>query len=157
MEFSIRDLRPDEYQLLDDFLYEAIFIPEGEELPPRSVTELPELRMYVDGFGSQKGDYALAAEFDGRIAGAVWTRIIPDYGHIDDDTPSFAISLYPEFRGIGAGTALMRAMLERLRAEGWRHASLSVQKANYAARMYFALGFRVYRDNPDEYVMIIDL
>ena len=157
MEFSIRDLRPDEYQLLDDFLYEAIFIPEGEELPPRSVTELPELRMYVDGFGSQKRDYALAAEFDGRIAGAVWTRIIPDYGHIDDDTPSFAISLYPEFRGIGAGTALMRAMLERLRAEGWRHASLSVQKANYAARMYFALGFRVYRDNPDEYVMIIDL
>lgn len=31
--------------------------------------------------------------------GAVWTRIMDDYGHVDDDTPSFAISLYKEYRG----------------------------------------------------------
>ena len=31
------------------------------------------------------------------IVGAVWSRIMKDYGHIGDDTPSLAISLYQEF------------------------------------------------------------
>ena len=30
-----------------------------------------------------------------------------DYGHVDDDTPSFAISLYKEYRRNGIGTQLM--------------------------------------------------
>ena len=31
--------------------------------------------------------------------GAVWTKIMDDYGYVDDDTSSFAISLYREHRG----------------------------------------------------------
>jgi len=30
-----------------------------------------------------------------------------DYGHIDDETPSFAMSLYEEYRNLGIDTALM--------------------------------------------------
>jgi hypothetical protein len=29
-----------------------------------------------------------------------------DYGHVDDETPSFAISLVPKYRGKGIGTRL---------------------------------------------------
>jgi len=36
----------------------------------------------------------LVAEIKEKIVGAVWARIMDDYGHIDDETPSFAISLY---------------------------------------------------------------
>ena len=33
----IRELRADETELLKDFLYEAIFIPEGVESPDKSI------------------------------------------------------------------------------------------------------------------------
>lgn len=93
MEYIIRELTEDEYPVLDDFLYEAIFIPEGVEAPSRDIINRPELRVYTEDFGRHKGDMALGAVVSGRIVGAVWVRIMNDYGHIDDETPSFAISL----------------------------------------------------------------
>lgn len=33
----IREIRKDEYKLLEDFLYEAIFIPVGVEKPSRDI------------------------------------------------------------------------------------------------------------------------
>ena len=74
-------------------------------------------------------------EIKEKIVGAVWVRIMNDYGHIDDETPSFAMSLYEEYRNLGIGTALMGAMLQFLREKGYKQASLSVQKANYAVRI----------------------
>ena len=143
MEHIIRGLDPREYEVLEDFLYEAIFIPEGVEPPPRDIIKRPELQVYVENFGTRRGDYALCAECEGRIVGAVWTRIMDDYGHIDDETPSFAISLYKEYRGQGIGTALMREMLKVLKNAGFLRASLAVQKANYAVTMYKKVGFEI--------------
>lgn len=97
------------------------------------------------------------AEVDGKIVGAVWTRIMDDYGHIDDQTPSLAISLYKEYRGRGIGTELLRRMLERFRLDGYKSVSLSVQKANYALRMYEKTGFRTVADRGDEVLMICRL
>lgn len=37
MDYIIREMRSEEYCLLSDFLYEAIYIPEGIEPPPKSV------------------------------------------------------------------------------------------------------------------------
>ena len=118
---------------------------------------MPELQIYVEHFGERPDDSCLVAEADGRIVGAVWTRIMNDYGHVDDDTPSFAISLYKEYRGKGIGTELMRKMLELLRKDGYGKASLAVQKANYAVKMYEKVGFRTVDQNSEEYIMICDL
>ena len=153
----IRGLRQEEAGLLKDFLYEAIFIPEGAESPPRDIVEKPELRVYTDGFGARPGDNCLVAEIDGRVVGAVWTRIMDDYGHIDDETPSFAISLYQPYRGQGIGTRLMREMLSLLKAQGYERASLAVQKANYAVKMYQSVGFRTVDQNEKEYIMVCAL
>ena len=157
MEYRIRAIEPEEYGVLEDFLYEAIFIPEGTEPPPRDIVRRPELRVYTEGFGERRGDIALAAEADGKLIGAVWVRIMNDYGHIDDETPSFAISLYKEYRGQGIGTALMKAMLGELRREGFPQASLAVQKANYAVRMYRKAGFEVVDENDEEFIMVCRL
>lgn len=154
MEHIIREMRKTEYHLLEDFLYEAIFIPEGAAPPPRSITNNPELRVYVSGFGSQKHDRALAAVTDNKVIGAVWSRIMNDYGHIDDNTPSLAVSLYKEYRGLGIGTELMRKMLSLLRECGCKQASLSVQKENYAVKMYLKTGFEIVRETDDEYIMV---
>lgn len=80
-----------------------------------------------------------------------------DYGHIDDETPSFAISLYREYRGHGIGTALIVKMLELLRESGYKKASLAVQKENYAVKMYKKVGFEVVGENAEEYIMVCNL
>ena len=93
MDYKIRPISAREVRLLQDFLYEAIFVPEGLSVPPKSIINQPELQVYITGFGTKKDDIGLAAEIDNKPVGAVWVRIMNDYGHIDNDTPSFAISL----------------------------------------------------------------
>ena len=113
--------------------------------------------MYTDDFGTCEGDNCLVADFDGKVVGAVWTRIMDDYGHVDDETPSFAISLYKEYRGQGIGTQLMVKMLELLKQQGYKKASLAVQKANYAVKMYRKIGFKIVSENDEEYIMVCAL
>ena len=119
-----------------------------------SIISSPELQIYVKHFGESKDDWGLAAEVDGKIVGAVWVRIMNDYGHIDDKTPSLAISLYKEYRGFGIGTAMMKEILTLLKSHGYSRVSLSVQKANYAAKMYLKIGFEIVRENEEEYIMV---
>lgn len=132
MDVTIREIQEHEYPLLDHFLYEAIFVPEGVEPPPKTIIASPELQVYVAHFGEAKDDWGLAAEVGGQIVGAVWVRIMNDYGHIDKGTPSLAISLDKEYRGLGMGTAMMKEMLALLKAHGYKQVSLSVQKAKHA-------------------------
>lgn len=157
MEYIIRQMQPNEYFLLNDFLYNAIFIPEGVTPPPKSIIENDELQVYVKDFGKSKGDIALVAEVDSKIVGAVWARIMDDYGHIDNDTPSLAISLYKEYRANGIGTELMINMLKALKLHGYKRTSLAVQKANYAVKMYKKVGFSIVDENSEEYIMACDL
>ncbi|MDE7445303.1 MAG: GNAT family N-acetyltransferase [Lachnospiraceae bacterium] len=154
MDYTIREMQEQEYPLLDNFLYEAIFIPEGIEPPPKTIITSPELQVYVERFGELEDDRGLVAEVDGKIVGAVWVRIMNDYGHIDNETPSLAISLYKEYRGFGIGTALMKKILALLKENGYKQVSLSVQKANYAAKLYLKVGFEIVRENEEEYIMV---
>ena len=111
MDIEIRKWRDGEQAFLEDFLYEAIFIPEGVEAPSREIIRLPELQVYITDFGKRPDDICFLAEVDGKAAGAVWVRVMEDYGHLEEGVPSFAISLYKEYRGQGIGTALMKRML----------------------------------------------
>ena len=151
METEIRRMAAAEYPLLDEFLYQAIFVPKGADAPPREIINQPDLQIYVQNFGQQEGDCG------GKVVGAVWVRIMDDYGHIDDETPSFAISILPEYRGQGIGTRLMKAMLELLKSEGFERASLAVQKENYAVKMYRSCGFETVSENEQEYIMVCKL
>lgn len=131
MHYIIRDMKPEEYPLLSDFLYEAIFIPVGMQKPNRTIIHQPELALYIEDFG-QADDICLIAEIQGKAIGAIWSRIMNDYGHVDEETPSLAISLFEDCRNRGIGTMLMKAMLQKLKEAGYRQVSLSVQKANWS-------------------------
>lgn len=154
---KIRPIIYSEYIFLDDFLYDAIFIPEGVTPPEKSIIQQPELQKYIADFGKDKGDYCLVAEVDKALVGAVWVRIMDDYGHVDDDTPSLSISVKSPYRQKGIGTALMKEMLPLLKSEGFQQVSLSVQKANYASKMYLKLGFEIIKTNEEDYIMICKL
>ena len=157
MDHKIRTISEGEESLLQDFLYQAVFVPEGVPAPPKSIISQPELQIYITGFGTKKDDIGLVAEVNKKAVGAVWVRIMNDYGHIDEETPSLAISLYKEYRGQGIGTNMMKEMLSLLKTHGYKRVSLSVQKANYAAEMYRKIGFEIARENEEEWIMIYNL
>lgn len=155
MDYLIRNMEENEYFLLEDFLYYAIFIPKGykKELP-KSVIYEPDLWRTISDFGKKKEDYCLVAEYNNEVIGAVWVRTVEQYGYVDKDTPSFCISVLPKYRGKGIGTQLMKSMLLYLKNKGYNKASLSVQKENYAVKMYKKLGFETIFENEEEYIMV---
>lgn len=157
MDYIIREMRKEEYCILGDFLYEAIYIPDGIKQPPKSIIKCPELQEYIVEFGERKHDKAMVAEIQGNVVGAVWVRIMNDYGHIDNDTPSLAMSVFKKYRGLGIGTSLLEHLLSVERMEGYSKISLSVQKNNYAVKMYEKVGFNIVDENSEEYIMVVNL
>lgn len=152
MDYVVRQINQDEWPLLEGFLYEAIFVPEGfeGEVPRSVIYDDPKCLATFEGFGTLPDDRAVVAEAGGKVVGACWVRTTDEYGHIDGATPSFSISLYRPFRGQGMGSAMMRALLGELREAGYARASLSVQKENQALRLYERMGFRIVGDGFDE-------
>ena len=157
----IREISTEELDILNDMLYEAVYLPEGAEPLSRDIIKIPEINNYIDGFGNKKDDHCLVAECKGKIIGAVWVRILSGdkkgYGYVDDETPEFAISLFKEYRNLGIGTLLMQKMIERLDECGYAQTSLSVQKENYAVKMYQKLGFEIISENKEDYLMVLKL
>jgi ribosomal protein S18 acetylase RimI-like enzyme/SAM-dependent methyltransferase len=158
---KIRQIQPQEYPVLEDFLYNAIFLPPDAELVPREIIFDPEIYIYIKDFGG-KDDCGVVAEEDGKIIGAAWTRIIPAYGHIDNQTPELAISVLPDWRGKTIGTQMMQYLFYLLRKRGYKQTSLSVQKDNPAVRFYERLGYEIIGEKLDhvgneDYLMIKNL
>lgn len=158
--YKIRLLDKTESPVLEEFIYQAIFQRPGEPPLPHSIIKDPTIAVFIDHFG-KPDDHCLVAEMDGKIVGAVWTRIlngeVKGFGNIDDNTPEFAISLLPEYRGMGIGTELMQRMLKLLKEKGYAQTSLAVQKDNYAAKMYQKVGFEIINTTDEEYIMVAKL
>ena len=146
---------------MEDMLYEAIYQPDENNLIPRSVLSVPEVNAYVCDFGQKVDDYCLVADLEDEIVGAAWVRIISGdikgYGYVDDKTPEFAISLFKNYRNQGIGTRLMTDMIDYLRKKGYVYTSLSVNKENYAVKLYRKMGFEVIRENDEDFLMMLRL
>jgi ribosomal protein S18 acetylase RimI-like enzyme len=160
-KLNIRPIVENEISLLETFLYESIFIPEGIDPPPFEIIKTPEIFVYIEDFGKQKDDFCLVAEINGKIVGAVWIRIlageVKGFGNIDSETPEFAISVLKEYRNQGIGAELMRQMIGYLKSKDYKQTSLAVQKTNYAVRMYQKVGFEIVKDIEPEYIMVLKL
>jgi ribosomal protein S18 acetylase RimI-like enzyme len=156
-KINIRGIRESELAFLDDMLYEAIFVPEGKEKPSKDVINLPEVARYIKNFG-RTGDICLVAELKGELVGAIWIRLFskdePGYGFVDESTPELAMAVRTENRSQGIGKLLMEKMLQRLKAEGYKQVSLSVDKINYAYDFYLKCGFEVVDSTEDSYTMV---
>ena len=159
LKAKIRVIQKSDYECLNEFLYQAIFIPEGEAAPPRDIINDPEILIYIKDFGDTIGDLGVVSEQDNQIIGAAWVRIISAYGHVDSNTPELAISILPEFRGYGIGTKLMHTLFKVLKENGYKQTSLSVQKNNPAASFYQRLGYKIVNEKIDhvgqeDYLMV---
>lgn len=155
---ELRDIKRSELTMMRDFLYHAIYTGEDAAPLPRSIIRHPDVFAYIDGFGSRIGDRCIVADIDGAPVGAVWTRLFSGenrgYGNVDSATPELSMSVLPEYRGRGIGKLLLAEMLERLKKEGCKNVSLSVQKENFAMKMYEKAGFHIHREEGSDAVMV---
>ena len=160
MKSVIRELKDNEYYMLKEFTYQAVFQRDKNNPVSRAVLNDPNIVMYYEAFG-KPDDNCLVVEADNKVVGAVWTRILSGepkgFGNIDEYTPEFGISLFEEYRGKGLGTKLMESMLELLKQKGYKRCSLSVQKDNYAVNMYKNVGFSVLKEKGEDYLMVCEL
>lgn len=131
----IRQMKEEEYPLLQDFLYQAIYVPEGAEMPDRSILQLPELRHYTEQFGQKAGDLAFVAEDEGQVVGAAWVRHIHDYGYVEDEMPSLTISSWMPTVVKGIGSQLLDGLLlcsEKEKSKGRFPVRLKNQSAYFS-------------------------
>ena len=95
----IRAIEATDYPQLEEFCYQAIFLPPGREPLSRDIIHEPSIFAYINGFGG-KDDVGIVAEDDGDIIGIAWSRILAEpskegYGNVDARTPELAISVLP--------------------------------------------------------------
>jgi ribosomal protein S18 acetylase RimI-like enzyme len=143
-------------RFLRDMLHHAYYLKERKpDAGPGPVA------LYVKAWG-RPGDTAVIAINEGFPIGAAWFRRFsaqqPGYGFVDENTPELAIAVVPNARGLGAGSALLEALLERARRDGYPAISLSVDRFNEGAmRLYERHGFERVAETEDSVTMVCRL
>ncbi len=106
----------------------------------------PYTRKYLDKWGRVGDTAVVAVDQAGRQLGAAWYRLFPSeagsYGFVAPSIPEITIGVANDARGMGVGSALLRALLVAARSQGYRALSLSVDRQNPARALYERFGFR---------------
>jgi ribosomal protein S18 acetylase RimI-like enzyme len=145
MKFMIKLAEPQDEHFLLQMLYEAAHMEEAGE-PVEAATHNPALARYVANWGHEHEDvgYISLDPDTGQMVAAAWFRLLhgvnKGYGYVSDKVPELAIGARPAYRGQGAGTTLMEALIQHARGT-YAGLSLSVRDTNPAVRLYERLGF----------------
>jgi len=159
--FSVKPGTRDDLPFLETMLSYAA---DWREETPRAVEAFADDRVfqrYIEGW-SRIGDTAVLAEdADGARLGAAWYRLFspdePGYGFVASDIPELSLAVERRVRRHGVGAALLEALVERARTDGYRALSLSVEHGNEARRLYDRAGFVVHQVSGGSTTMTLDL
>jgi ribosomal protein S18 acetylase RimI-like enzyme len=155
---QIRIIGKSEIFFLREMLYEAIFIPEGMEKPPKTIITDPSLANYYKNWGKDIYDVALIIEINGELIGAIWGRKFlseeKGYGFFDEDTPEISMAIKNEYRSKGLGTKLIEEIIKVYKKLGVKALSLSVDKLNLAYKLYSKQGFSLFSETESSALMI---
>lgn len=120
----------------------------------------PEFDKLLADWG-RAGDRALVAQDGGDRRGAAWFRLwtpaIHSYGFVAPEIPEVALGVERAHRSRGIGRALLHALIERARADGFAALSLSVSPANRALELYLSEGFERVGESGTSWTLLRDL
>ncbi|MGI8447391.1 MAG: GNAT family N-acetyltransferase [Streptosporangiaceae bacterium] len=145
-----------------DMLVQAVnWSPEWRKKSRDRVLSTPSSAHYIAGWPCDT-DLGVIAEVNGEPIGAAWLRFLPaagpGYGFVDSGVPELTIGLAARWRGRGAGRALLRAIAEEARSAGIQKISLSVERKNFAQKLYLSEGYLVVdSSDPNSDTMMKDL
>ena len=144
----IRRATSEDGTFMADMLVEAVnWSPEWKKKKSRNrVLSTPETAHYIAGW-PRDTDLGVIAEANGERIAAAWLRFLPaadpGYGFVASDVPELAIGVAVHWRGRGAGRALLRAIAGQARSAGIRQISLSVERKNFAQKLYASEGYQI--------------
>jgi ribosomal protein S18 acetylase RimI-like enzyme len=159
----VRAASPSDVDFLGEMLFEAACRPGAGAPRPRAEEGWsdPRIARYVAEWGRPGDGAVIAVGDDGRRLGAAWYRLFseeePGFGFVDAKTPEISIAVLPASRGRGIGTALLAALVERARDEGFHALSLSVSPENPSVRLYERAGFVRVESRDSHWTLRLDL
>lgn len=145
--YTIRPAVAGDASFLGDMLVEAAnWSTEWRPKSRAQILSAPSTAHYLTGW-PRGTDLGVLAEANGQPVGAAWLRYLPatdpGYGFVAPDVPELTIGVAAAWRGRGVGRALLRAIADQARARGIGRISLSVERKNYAQRLYLSEGYRI--------------
>jgi GNAT superfamily N-acetyltransferase len=147
---------------MTDMLMEAVnWSPESKKKTRNYVLSSPGTAHYIAGWPRDSDLGAIAGTQGERIA-AAWLRFLPaddpGYGFVASDVPELTLGVAAHWRGRGAGRALLRFIAGQARLAGIQQISLSVERTNFAQKLYLSEGYRVVdSSDKDSDTMVKDL
>ena len=142
----IRPATADDAPFMWDMLWEAAAISdEMKALGKATALRRPEVAKYLSEWGRPGDAGCLFLNERNEPVGSAWFRIFPrenpGYGFVDEGIPELTIGVLESARGEGAGSAMLRHLLDHARKKGYSAISLSVDRDNPAHRLYERHGF----------------
>ncbi len=157
----IRAAAAGDVAFLEDMLVQAANAPDHLDRDRAETLADPAIAHYIAGWPRVTDIGVIAAEEHQRPVGAAWLRFFTDaepaYGFVRADIPELTIGMVAEWRGRGVGRRLLRALADIARQRDLEHISLSVERANPAAALYRAEGYRVIDSRERSDTMLLDL
>jgi GNAT superfamily N-acetyltransferase len=158
--WTIRAAEPGDAEFIGDVLVEVVNRSPERNLSREQILSAPKMAHYVTGW-PRRGELGVVAEIDRQPVGAAWLRFFPASdpgdGFVAADVPELAIGVVAPWRGLGVGRALLRAIADRARSAGITKISLSVERRNYAHRLYLAEGYKIVDSGAHSDIMIKEL
>jgi GNAT superfamily N-acetyltransferase len=158
----VRRAAAEDGPFMADMLVEAAnWSADWKKKSRRRVLSAPATAHYIAGW-PRDTDLGVIAEADGAPVGAAWLRFLPaaapGYGFVAPGVPELTIGVAGDWRGRSVGRALLRALAGQARSVGIRQISLSVERKNFAQKLYFSEGYQVV-DSSDAHsdTMVKDL
>lgn len=145
-----------------DMLVEAAnWSADWKKKSRRRVLSAPATAHYIAGW-PRDTDLGVIAEAGEAPVGAAWLRFLPaadpGYGFVAPGVPELTIGVAGDWRRRRMGRALLRALAGQAHSVGIRQISLSVERKNFAQKLYFSEGYQVV-DSSDAHsdTMVKDL
>ncbi len=143
--YRIRPATGEDARILADMLVEAANGNAARPKPRVAVLEDPHALRYLSGW-MRPGDFGSVAEDEhGAPIGACWARLFPanapGSGFVAVGVPELTLGVNPQWRAQGVGRALLRALAAQAAATGTGRLSLSVERTNFAQRLYVSEGY----------------
>jgi GNAT superfamily N-acetyltransferase len=160
--WSIRPAASGDGAFMADMLVEAVnWSPEWKKQSRRRVLSTHKSAHYITGWPHDT-DLGVIAEADGERIGAAWLRFHPasdpGYGFVAAEVPELTIGVTVHWRGRGVARALLRVIAEQALLAGIRQISLSVERKNFAQKLYLSEGYQIVDSTDrDSDTMVKDL
>lgn len=154
---NILPLEGDTEKILEPFIYQALYVAEGEEPFPKEIVNEPHIRKYIKGIDLSR-EYGFLAWEDEQLAGAIWGRFLPEstpgYGYYLDSYPEITLAVLTEYQKKGIGTQLLACFIKEAEKRQLPGISLSVSYGNYAIKLYQSFGFEIIAERETDILMV---